>query len=129
MYRAERLRKVTRANHRTSLEQLESRVLLDASGIAGNDCIPDLEITQQEPIVINSDEVLDINLFDELALVSDLDAGETIRLQLDPDDGPQNATLTPDGDFRWDPTSDQIGSCLWFELLFTHCLYLVNCLQ
>ena len=99
-----------------TIESLESRVLLDASGFAGNPCVPDLEIDETSPQVVRANETLQFNLFDGgFASVEDLDgiglpSGDTIRLQLDPDDNPSNATLTADGDFRWTPTTDQVGT-------------------
>lgn len=95
---------------RTVHESLEARLLLDASGIAGNDCIPDLELSSTATVMTLGD-TLELNLLsDGIGSVDDLDENETIRLVLDPDDGPQNATLTPEGDFTWTPTSDQVGT-------------------
>ena len=96
-------------------ESLESRIVLDASGIAGNACAPDLDFSGIGSQSIAANETIEIDLYAVGALVSDQNedgspSGDTIRLQLDPDDNPAGATLTPEGVFRWTPTADQMGT-------------------
>ena len=100
-------------------ERLELRLPLDASGFSGNACAPDLDLSAIEIQTVRIGEAMEFNLFDAGATVVDLDAdgnptGDSIRLQLDPDDNPVGATLTSDGLFRWTPAGDQVGS---FEIM------------
>lgn len=95
-------------------EELEERLALSGTGFEGNPCAPDLDLSglgTQSAVV---GEQFTLDLFASGAYVEDLDgdgnaSGDTIRLQLDPDDNPTGATLTSDGILRWTPTSDQMG--------------------
>lgn len=100
---------------RLSLERLETRRVLDASGFPGNECPPDLDLSAIETQTIHSGEELVLDLFAAGGTVVDLDAagdptGDTIWLQLDPDDTADGATLSSDGVFRWTPGANQTGT-------------------
>lgn len=104
-------KRVTKFVHET----LESRIVLDGSGFATNPCAPDLDLSAVETRSVRMGEELSFDLYAAGATAVDLNedgtpSGDTIRLILDPDDGPSNATLTSDGVFRWTPTADQTGT-------------------
>jgi VCBS repeat-containing protein len=100
---------------RLAHEPLEARLTLDGSGLPGNECPPDLNLSA---VVVQSARVGEERVLDLLGsggTVMDLDAdgnptGDTIRFLLDPDDTPAGATITSGGVFRWTPTMDQVGS-------------------
>jgi len=100
------------------LESLESKIVLTASGFAGNECAPDLDLSavaEQQAVV---GQQLTFNIFDAGGTVEDLDlsgtpTGDTIRILLDPDvgtDTPLGATITEQGVFSWTPTAGQEGT-------------------
>jgi len=94
---------------------LESRLLLDGSGFAGNAFAPDLDLAMIGVQSVDVGEAFSLDLYVAGATVTDLNAdggptGDTVRLQLDPDDTPVGATLTTDGLFRWTPADDQTGT-------------------
>ncbi|MBA2115440.1 putative Ig domain-containing protein [Bremerella alba] len=99
-------------------EQLESRLVLTASGFPGNDCPPDLDLSGVGELQIVVGQPLNIDLYANGATAVDLDldsnpTGDTIRLVLDPDvgtDTPVGATITTDGVFSWTPTAGQVGT-------------------
>ena len=98
-------------------EQLESRTMLDGTGLPGNECPPDLDLTAIGPQTAMVGVEFVLNLPADGATVVDLNSngqptGDTIRWQLDPDvpsDTPAGATMTTDGVFRWTPTAAQLG--------------------
>ena len=100
------------------LESLEQRIVLDATGFAGNECPPDLDLSMVAVQQAQVGETLSFNLYTAGATVEDLNAddtptNDTIRLLLDPDvpaDTPEGATLTVDGDFSWTPSAGQVGT-------------------
>lgn len=92
-------------------EVLEERLALSGTGFDGNPCAPDLDLSLvgTQSAVVGEEFTLD--LYASGAYVEDLDAdgnasGDTIRLQLDPDDNPTGATLTSDGILHWTLGSD-----------------------
>ncbi|MEW4565539.1 Ig-like domain-containing protein [Bremerella sp. JC770] len=99
-------------------EQLESRLVLTASGFPGNDCPPDLDLSAVGDLQVVVGQPLVIDLYANGATAVDLDindnpTGDTIRLVLDPDvgtDTPLGATITTDGVFRWTPSAEQVGT-------------------
>jgi len=99
-------------------EQLESRLVLDASGFPGNDCPPDLDLSGVGDLQVVVGQPLNIDLMANGATAVDLDSddnptGDTIRMVLDPDvgtDTPVGASITADGVFSWTPTADQVGT-------------------
>ncbi len=99
-------------------EQLESRLVLTASGFPGNDCPPDLDLSAMGDLQVVVGQPLNIDLYANGATAVDLDlndnpTGDTIRLVLDPDvgtDTPVGASITTDGVFTWTPTADQVGT-------------------
>jgi len=99
-------------------EQLESRLVLTASGFPGNDCPPDLDLSAVGDLQIVVGQPLVIDLYANGATAVDLDindnpTGDTIRLVLDPDvgtDTPLGATITTDGVFSWTPSAEQVGT-------------------
>ena len=96
--------------------------MLDASGLAGNECAPDLDLSAIEVQQITVGESFSIDLLAAGATVTDLDAqgnptGDSIRFLLDPDvpvDTPVGASITEDGVFTWTPAADQVGD---FEIV------------
>lgn len=99
-------------------EHLESRIVLTASGIPGNDCPPDLDLAAIGDLQIVVGQPFTIDLYANGATAVDLDlndnpTGDTIRLVLDPDigtDTPVGAKITTSGVFTWTPTADQVGT-------------------
>ncbi|MFN3150235.1 hypothetical protein [Bremerella sp.] len=99
-------------------EQLESRLVLTASGFPGNDCPPDLDLSAIGDLQIVVGQPFTIDLYANGATAVDLDindnpTGDTIRLVLDPDvgtDTPVGAKITTNGVFSWTPTIDQVGT-------------------
>ncbi|PQO25676.1 hypothetical protein C5Y96_22920 [Blastopirellula marina] len=99
-------------------EHLESRLVLTASGIPGNDCPPDLDLSAIGDLQIVVGQPFTIDLYANGATAIDLDindnpTGDTIRLVLDPDvgtDTPVGAKITTGGVFSWTPTADQVGT-------------------
>lgn len=99
-------------------EQLESRLVLTASGFPGNDCPPDLDLSAIGDLQIVVGQPFTIDLYANGATAVDLDindnpTGDTIRLVLDPDvgtDTPVGAKITTSGVFSWTPTIDQVGT-------------------
>lgn len=99
-------------------ELLEARQLLDASGFAGNDCAPELDLSAVTipTAIVGQEVVLDLPALG--ATVEDLDTngdptGDALRWLADPDTGvdfPTGATLSADGVLTWTPTDDQIGT-------------------
>ena len=94
-------------------ESLEDRIALDASGIAGNPCIPDLDLSAIPAQTATIDQLYTIDLFASGAVATDEDGNGNpiggIRLQLDPDDNPAGVTLTPEGLLQWTPTANDVG--------------------
>lgn len=108
-----------RCRRRMALEPLEIRMVLDATGLPGNACAPNLDLSTIETQSIRAGNELVIDLLSAGGTVVDLDAdenptGDTIRFQLDPDDTPEGATITSEGVFSWTPGIDQIGT---FEIV------------
>ena len=106
-----------RRTSRLTMEVLERRELLDASGVAGNvvnnDCPPDLDLSGIPAQTISPGGELSLDLLAAGGIVSDVDAagnptGDTIRLVLDPDDNPAGATLT-EGVLGWTPAAGETG--------------------
>ncbi|WP_144973390.1 beta strand repeat-containing protein [Bremerella volcania] len=99
-------------------EQLESRLVLTASGFPGNDCPPDLDLSGVGDLQIVVGQPFTIDLYANGATAADLDindnpTGDTIRLVLDPDvgtDTPVGATITSNGVFSWTPSAGQEGT-------------------
>lgn len=99
-------------------EQLESRLVLTASGFPGNDCPPDLDLSAVGDLQVVVGQPFTIDLYANGATAVDLDindnpTGDTIRLVLDPDvgtDTPVGASITTNGVFSWTPTADQVGT-------------------
>ncbi|MEQ8847589.1 putative Ig domain-containing protein [Botrimarina sp.] len=109
---------VKNPTRRLTGEALESRRLLDASGFAGNDCPPELDLSAVAfpSAIVGEELVLDLPTLG--ATLVDLDAdgeptGDTLRWLADPDTGvdfPAGATLSPAGVLTWTPTADQLGA-------------------
>lgn len=101
----------------TRHEALEPRQMLTASGFAGNDCAPDLDLDSIGPQTVRVGETLTLNLPALGGLLTDLDAagtatGDNLRWLMDPDTGsdfPTGATLSSAGVFSWSPSEAQIG--------------------
>ena len=110
-------RKTGRRNHpsRLCFERVEERLVLStATGLEGNPYAPDLDLSAVGTQSATVGEQFSIDLYASGALATDLGedgsaSGDTIRLQLDPDDNPTGATLTSDGILTWTPTEDQLG--------------------
>lgn len=100
------------------VESLESRIALDGTGLAGNECAPDLDLSAVATQQVVAGELLTIDLLSAGGTVEDLNAddtpsGDTLRFVLDPDiptDTPTGASITPEGVFTWTPTAGQIGT-------------------
>jgi len=96
---------------------LEARQMLDASGFAGNDHAPDLDLAAVPAQTVDVGQTLSFNIFTAGATLIDTDqagnpTGDTLRVVLDPDvgtDTPVGATITEAGDFSWTPTAEQVG--------------------
>ncbi len=99
---------------RLCFERVEERLVLSTTGLEGNPYAPDLDLSAVGTQSAAVGEQFSIDLYASGALATDLDedgnaSGDTIRLQLDPDDNPTGATLTSDGILTWTPTEGQLG--------------------
>lgn len=95
-------------------EALEAKLPLDASGFAGNDCAPDLDLSNVAIQTAIAGQEFSFDMFNAGAIVTDSNADNTptndnIILQLDPDDNPGEASLTAAGQFTWTPPADATG--------------------
>ena len=96
-------------------EPLEQRLVLNGTGLEGNPYAPDLDLSAIGALTATVGEEITLDLYASGAVATDLasdgtsSSGDTIRLQLDPDDNPAGATLTSDGTFSWTPSEDQVG--------------------
>ncbi len=106
-----------RARGGFSCEPLEHRLVLDGTGFPGNECPPDLNLSQVAPQTALVGQEFVLNLLTSGGTVVDLEAdgdptGDPIRFVLDPDvpaDTPAGATISAAGEFRWTPTAEQVG--------------------
>lgn len=107
-----------RSDGQLGIESLESRIALDGTGLAGNECPPDLDLSAvpaQQAVV---GQLFTLDLLAAGGTVEDLNAddsptGDTLRFVLDPDvptDTPTGASITADGVFTWTPTAGQEGT-------------------
>ena len=102
---------------RPLIEMLEARQMLDASGFAGNDCPPDLNLDAVPTQTVTVGQTLSLNVLTAGGTLVDLDqsgnpTGDALRVVLDPDvgtDTPVGAAITVGGDFTWTPTAGQVG--------------------
>lgn len=106
-----------RKRHYWQPELLEPRLVLSATGLPGNDCPPDLDLSAVAPQSVEAGRDLVVDLLAVGGTAVDLDAdgnptGDTLFFQLDPDSPeqtPVGARISAAGVFRWTPTIDQVG--------------------
>lgn len=99
-------------------EMLEQRWVLDGTGLAGNECPPDLDLSAVAAQQATVGQTLTVNLLSAGGTAVDLNAdgsetGDVLRFQLDPDigtDTPMGATISSSGVFSWTPTAGQEGT-------------------
>ena len=116
-FRRSTTRRASKNYRRTNLrlpEALEAKLPLDASGFVGNECAPDLDLSAVSIQTAVAGQEFSFDMFTAGATVSDTNAdgsptNDNIILQLDPDDNPDNATLTADGAFTWTPPAGATG--------------------
>lgn len=94
--------------------------MLDASGFAGNDCAPDLDLSSVQVQTFAVGQEITLDLADLGGTLTDLDSsndptGDVLRWLADPDTGvdfPTGASLSSDGVLTWTPTAGQVGDHL-----------------
>ncbi len=112
---------------RLHCQSLESRLALSATGLTGNECVPDLDLSGIPAQSVTVGETWTINLLSNGATATDENAdgsatNDVFHFQLDPDvgvdvptgvslvDGNGDSVVTnADGAISWTPTSDQVG--------------------
>lgn len=107
-----------RAGNNLRLESLEARWVLDGTGLPGNECPPDLDLSGVAAQQVTVGETLTLDLLAAGATAEDLDGsgsptGDTLRWLLDPDvpgQTPDGASISSDGVFTWTPTAGQVGT-------------------
>ncbi len=117
--RAQRRRRLSPNHSGRSLriEDLEGRRLMTATGFAGNECAPDLDLSAITARTANVGQAFSLNLLTSGGTIEDLNTNgsatnNVIRYLLDPDadDTPAGATISSTGVFSWTPTAAQVGS-------------------
>ena len=101
-----------------SLESLEARLVLDGTGLEGNECVPELDLSEISDQQVTVGTTITLDLLSAGGTVVDLnedgsETGDTITFVLDadvPDQTPTGATISTDGVFTWTPTEGQEGT-------------------
>jgi hypothetical protein len=116
----QRRKRSDRMSRRLSIgwESLEPRIVLDGTGLPGNECPPDLDMSAvgAQSAIVGQPFTLD--LIAEGAIIVDRNAsggltGDDLVFLLDPDvpsDTPSGASISAQGVFSWSPTADQVGT-------------------